>query len=154
MPSDHPTDPPAAPAFEPPPSANPDSLPRWELIALVVGDMLVLVLFVLLGRASHSVQAGQGTLMAFANTAAPFMLAWVLVGAVVGIYSGRALYPLGRVVGRTALAVVFAAPLGVAMRALWLTRAVAPTFVLVATLTTLVMMLIWRVGWSRLRRLW
>jgi hypothetical protein len=153
MPSDQPGDPPAAPEIESPP-ANPDWLPRWELLALAVGDMVVLILFVLLGRASHSVGAGQGALMAFANTAVPFMLAWVLAGAVVGLYSGRALYPLGRVIGRTALAALIGAPLGVVMRALWLGRAVAPTFALVATLSTLLLMLVWRVGWSRLRRLW
>jgi FlaA1/EpsC-like NDP-sugar epimerase len=151
--SEQSSEPPAASEIETP-STNPDWLPRWELIALVTGDMFVLILFVLLGRASHSVQAGQGALMAFVNTAAPFILAWVLVGTVVGMYSGRALYPLGRVIWRTALADLIAAPLGVVMRAVWLARPVAASFVVVAMLVTLVMMLIWRVGWSRLRRLW
>jgi len=150
--SEQSSEPPAAPEIETP-TTNPDWLPRWELVTLLAGDMIVLILFVLLGRASHSV-TGQGALMAFANTAAPFTLAWVLVGTVVGMYSGRALYPLGRVIWRTALAALLAAPLGVVMRAVWLARPVAPSFVVVATLVTLVMMLIWRVGWSRLRRLW
>lgn len=132
--------------------SQPDWLPRWELIALFVGDLLVLTLFAAVGRASHSIETSG--IRAVVNTAVPFMIAWLLVGLVLGMYSGKALYPLGRVIWKTLLAGLIAGPLGVALRALWQSRPIIWTFVLVATGTTTLMLLIWRAVWSRLRRLW
>ena len=83
---------------------GPDWLPRWELIALAVGDLIALIIFAALGRSSHNMDAGEGPLLAVLNTAAPFAVAWLLTGAAVGLYTGRALYPPGRVLLRTLLA--------------------------------------------------
>ena len=100
------------------------------------------------------VPAGEGPLLAVLNTAAPFAVAWLLTGAAVGLYTGRALYPPGRVLLRTLLAGLIAGPFGVALRAVWLNRPIIWTFVLVATATSTLAMLVWRFAWSRLRRLW
>jgi len=133
---------------------GPDWLPRWELIALAVGDLIALIIFAALGRSSHNMDAGEGPLLAVLNTAAPFAVAWLLTGAAVGLYTGRALYPPGRVLLRTLLAGLIAGPFGVALRAVWLNRPIIWTFVLVATATSTLAMLVWRFAWSRLRRLW
>ncbi len=133
---------------------DPRWLPTWELAALALGDLIALIIFAAVGRASHDLVATQGVLRATLNTAAPFMLAWLLVGMVLGMYHGTALYPLKRVLWRTALAGVIAGPLGVAIRALWLRRPIIWVFMLVATATSTLALLVWRVGWSRLRRLW
>ncbi len=133
---------------------DPQWLPTWELAALALGDLIALVIFAAVGRASHDLVATQGALRATLNTAAPFMLAWLLVGMVLGMYHGTALYPLKRVLWRTGLAGVIAGPLGVAIRALWLRRPIIWVFMLVATATSTLALLVWRVGWSRLRRLW
>ena len=133
---------------------DPQWLPNWELVALAVGDLLSLITFAAVGRASHDLIATQGAVLATLNTAAPFMLAWLLVGMVLGMYRGTALYPLGRVLWRTLLAGAVAGPLGVAIRALWLRRPIIWTFVLVAVATSTLALLVWRVAWSRLRRLW
>ncbi len=134
--------------------ASPDWLPRWELAALAVGDLLALVIFAAIGGASHGTLSGDAPLLRVLNTAAPFMLAWLLVGMVVGVYQGTALYPVGRVVGRTLVAGILAGPLGVVLRALWLSVPVSWSFMLVATGTSTLALLIWRVAWSRLRRVW
>lgn len=133
---------------------GPEWLPRWELIALAVGDFIAMVIFAAVGRSSHNMDAGEGPLLAVLNTAAPFALAWLLAGAAVGLYTGKALYPPGRVLLRTLLAGLMAGPFGVALRAVWLARPIVWTFVLVATGTSTLIMLLWRFGWSRLRRLW
>lgn len=135
-------------------AAPPDLLPTWEMVALFVGDFLVLMLFAVLGRSSHAMDVSTGTLPAVMNTAAPMMLGWLLAGIVTGVYTTAGMYPTGRVLLRTLLTGVIAGPLGVALRALWLGRPIIPTFVLVATGTSALMMLVWRFGWSRLRRLW
>lgn len=135
-------------------SRDPQWLPTWELAALALGDLIALIVFAAVGRASHDLIATQGTVRATLNTAAPFMLAWLLVGMALGMYRGTALYPLGRVLWRTALAGAVAGPLGVAIRALWLRRPIIWVFMLIATATSTLALLVWRVAWSRLRRLW
>ena len=138
----------------PPTPRGPDWLPTWELVALALGDFLVLVIFAVVGRGSHSLSTGPGRIVAVLNTAAPFMLAWLLVGAAVGTYRGKALYPPARVLARTLLAALIAGPLGVVFRALWLGRPVMVNFVLVATAVCGALLVVWRFAWSRIRRLW
>src|SRR5690606_41766562 len=88
------------------------------------------------------------------NPAAPRMLGSLLSGMLTGRYAATGLPPPRRVVLRTLLAGLIGGPIGVALRALWLGRPIILTFVLVATGTSMLMMLVWRLGWSRLRRLW
>ena len=137
-----------------PSPARPERLPRWELLALFLGDLVTLTIFAAVGRSSHSMAVSEGPLLDVLNTAAPFMLAWLLSGIAVGLYSGKALFPLGRVLLRTLVTGLIAGPLAVALRAIWLGRPINWIFVLVATGTSTLMMLVWRVAWSRLRRLW
>lgn len=134
--------------------ADPDCLPGWELITLVLGDLITWIAFAVAGRASHERLAAPEPIRAMLNTAAPFMLAWLIVGMAAGTYRGTTLYPLRHVLWRTALAGVIAGPLGVIFRALALRRSVVLSFLLVATGTSTMMLVIWRAGWSRLRRLW
>lgn len=134
--------------------SNPDRLPRWELAALVFGDLLTLVIFAAIGGSFHGTLGAEGPFLRIMNTALPFMLAWLLVGMVVGLYQGTALYPIGRTAGRTLVASFLAGPLGVAFRAVWLGRPVSWLFMLVATGFSAVGLVIWRLAWSRLRRLW
>jgi uncharacterized membrane protein YeaQ/YmgE (transglycosylase-associated protein family) len=146
---------------EPPvlvPSLN--ALPTWELIFLALMDCVVLFVFVVIGRADHQMRSAQGPIIGALNTAVPFMIAWLVVGALVGIYAAKALYPLGRVIWKTLLAGVIAAPVGVVLREaiqagpeLRYFR-IMPIFMLVATGVSVPMLLIWRVIWSRIRRVW
>lgn len=134
-------------------SVDPNWLPTWELVVLAVGDFLTLLVFSAIGRASHGMQEGGGFVSLF-DTAVPFMLAFLLAGIILGLYRGKALYPVGRVIWKTGLTALIAGPAGVALRSLWLGRPIILSFVLVGTLSSMVMLTLWRVAWSRLRRLW
>lgn len=134
--------------------ADPAWLPTWELTVLALGDLLALVAFAAIGRSSHDLLQGQDALRGTLNTAAIFMLAWLLVGMALGMYRGTALYPLRRVIWRTLLAGLIAGPLAVLARALWLQRPVIWVFMLVATAASTLALLVWRVLWSRVRRQW
>lgn len=156
MPTDEPT--PGAPV--PLPAADmsvepvdPNRLPTWELIALTLGDFITLLIFAAIGRASHDMP-NAGHFLSLFDTAVPFMLAFLVVGMLTGLYRGKALFPVGRVIGRTGLAALIAGLLGVMLRAVWLKHSIAPTFLFVGTFSSAVMLILWRVGWSRLRRLW
>ena len=137
-----------------------DYLPAWEMIAVGFGDVLVLIAFAVIGRANHESPSPQGPVIGTLNTAMPFVVAWLFIGVITGAFSGKAMWPILRVVWRTALAAIIAAPIGVALRAAldagpeliyfrmdW-------NFVAVAAGVTMLMLVVWRVIWSRVRRLW
>lgn len=131
--------------------SDPDWLPYWEIIALALGDVIVLLLFAAIGRTSH---AREGGFVGVVNTGMPFVTAWLVVALIGGAYSGKALYPLKRVILRTLLSALISGPLGVGLWAVFNGKLPNWTFFVVATGSITVMMLIWRVGWSRLRHLW
>src|SRR5712691_906623 len=95
---------------------GPNWLPTWEIIALGLGDVAMLLIFAATGRASHDAPSDVGLVVDTINTAMPFIVGWLVVAAVAGAFSGKALYPLTRVLWKTALAAVIAAPVGVLLR--------------------------------------
>jgi len=104
-----------------------------------LGDTLVLIVFAAIGRQSHSESNLLGAVLA---TAAPFVLAWSLVGYVAGV-----LTPLSRWrwVVRTIAANTVACALALVIRAAWLQRDTIPwTFALVALSVTSVFLVIAR----------
>jgi len=143
---------------------SPEWLPTWEIFVVGLGDVIVLILFAAIGRAQHQVTSSSGPVVGTINTAFPFIIAWLVLAAALGGFSGKAFYPLSRVALRTLRASVLAGPLGVLLRAAveaaptqfyafrWDT--IQPSFILVATVSISVMLLVWRVAWSRARRLW
>lgn len=139
---------------------GPDSLPRWEVIWLVFTDCAAILVFVITGRASHRIVSTSGPVIGAINTAVPFMVAWLVVGAVAGLYTGKALYPVVRVIWRTALAGLIAGPLGVVLREALTSGPeliyfeIEIPFLLVATGMIVGLEVVWRVVWSRIRRLW
>ncbi len=138
------------------PPRSPEWLPIWELITLFVGDLITLLLFGLWGQTRHELllTSNQGPIAAVVNTAAPFMLGWLVIAIFVGTYRGTALYPLTRVLWKTLLAGALAGPLGVVFWALARDHWPVPIFYVVTTGISTAMLLLWRVLWSRLRRAW
>ncbi len=139
---------------------GPDWLPTWEMIALGLGDTAMLIIFAIIGRSSHQSAPVEGPVIDTINTAMPFVVAWLVVGAIAGAFTGKALYPVTRVLWKTALAAIIAAPLGVALRSALAGGpelrlfAMEWSFVGVATGFTTALLVAWRVIWSRVRRLW
>jgi DUF3054 family protein len=136
-------------------------LPTWEIIAVGLGDMIVLTLFAIIGRSNHGIQPSTNPVLSVLNTAFPFYVGWLSISAVLGAFSGKAMFPVSRVLIRTVRAALVAGPISVllfyALRAVgrgFLFFSVQWSFMLVATVTTTVMLTIWRVAWSRFRRLW
>jgi hypothetical protein len=92
-----------------------------------LGDMVVLVSFAAIGRQSH---AESNPLSAVLATAAPFVVAWSLVGSLAGVWVPQPRLPW---VGRTIIANGIACALALLIRAIWLHRDSIPwTFALVS----------------------
>ena len=114
--------------------------PWW----LLIGDWLVLLLFVLVGQRDHSI-SGPGALPSMLNTAFSLGLPWTVAAFVLGAYRLRP-DPGWRVwLGRALNAWLVAAPLGLLLRALLRGQDAIPvTFILVATSIGGLMIVGWR----------
>jgi hypothetical protein len=131
--------------------ADPAWLPTWEIFVVGAGDVLALTVFAAIGRASH---AADGSFLATMTTALFFVVGWVIAGAGTGHYRGLAMFPLGRVVVRTALTGIVATPIAIGLRAFSLGRAPDVTFFFVALVMSTLCVLAWRILWSRIRLWW
>ncbi len=107
-------------------------------IILVVGDAIIILLVILLGFSTH--QSDVATRLQF--TLFPFLGAWLLAAAAFGLYGASAAH--WNQLWRVPLAMLFAAPLGGALRAAWLGSALIPIFVLVMAATLTGALLLWR----------
>jgi hypothetical protein len=126
------------------------------LFALFVGDFIALLLFGVWGQSRHELllTSSQGPIAAVMNTAAPFMLSWLLIAIFARTYRGTALYPLRRVFLTTFVAGIFAGPLGVVFWAVARSHWPVAIFYVVTTGISTVMLVVWRVVWSRVRHAW
>lgn len=100
---------------------------------LAVGDLLVLVGFLVLGELRHDVNPIASPLVV-ADTIAPFLLGWVVAALAAGAYAPGATRTVRAAVLRAASAWVGAAAIGLALRATPLFHGGSPLpFVLVVT---------------------
>ena len=85
-------------------------------LALAVGDIGLITLFVVLGELQHGydILAETGRVI---GTALPFFIGWALVSIPAGVYAPATRLSVRRAVSRTALAWVGAALVGQALRA-------------------------------------
>jgi biotin transporter BioY len=63
---------------------EPSNRTFWQMPLLIVGDLLMLLLFVVIGRISHGMTSDW--LINIARIATPFVLGWVIAALIVGAY--------------------------------------------------------------------
>ena len=108
---------------------------------LVVGDILSLVLWVVVGLESHEMTSN--VIMDVVRVSAPFVIGWFAASYWTGAYridEGRA-----RFMGRTALTWIAAVAIGLLLRATIFGNGFVPTFALVTLVVTGVFTVGWRV---------
>jgi len=118
---------------------------------LLAGDAISFLVFAAIGRRSHS---ENGAIADVALTAAPFLLAWLVVATLAGALRGDLLLAPRRLLTRTALAWLLAWPLGLGLRALLLGREIPGSFAIVVGVANTVLLLGWRgvAAWMVTRR--
>lgn len=129
-------------------NVEPASSSRQVLI-LAVGDLLVLLSFVLIGRRSHALSTAD--FFAGLYTALPFVVCWFLVTPWLGLFKLDVASNLSRLLPRLLVGWAIAVPLAHVMRAWLLGRPIPQgiplTFVIVSLSYIGFVMLAWRVGY-------
>jgi hypothetical protein len=124
------------------------------VVRLIIGDALVLLTFVLIGRRSHAMAATD--IMAVLATALPFVVCWFLITPWWGIYRADISLNPAKLWPRLAIGCLTAVPAALVLRALLLGRTLPAGIPLTFGLVSLGyiggVMLAWRLGyiwWSR-----
>ncbi len=133
------------------PQARPARQPWW----LLIGDWLVLLLFVFIGQRDHAI-SGPGALPSMLNTAFSLALPWTVAAFALGAHRLRPDPGWRAWLGRALNAWLVAAPLGLLLRALLRGQDAIPVvFILVATSIGGLMIVGWRAlaYWLVARRL-
>ena len=124
------------------------NFPRMPVF-LYVGDILVIILFTIIGRESHSMATGIAAVWATLRTAMPFILGWLVVAPWLGGYSPGAWRSLRGAAITTLLVFFPSIILGILLRALFLQRFSPTVFYAVTIAVLLPMLLIWRLLYAR-----
>ncbi len=117
-----------------------------RIINLALGDILVFLIFALIGRQSHNEPIGPSAILQIILTALPFALGWFIVSPFVGAFRrGLETQPRAMAI-RTSLSWLLAWPVGLFLRWLFSGFTDFPplTFALITLFFNLVVLLVWR----------
>lgn len=115
---------------------------------LIAGDFIVLLLFVLVGRGSHSMSADIPAIM---MTAAPFLFGWFVITPWFGLFKADVSLNWRALLPRLIIGWAIGGALALVLRTLLLGRPVPagiiPSFAVAAMSFSTLFMLIWRLGY-------
>jgi hypothetical protein len=130
-------------------SSNPRVNPMMPSI-LVIGDLLMLALFVFIGERDHAISDPQPVLR-WLITTAEFVLPWLIAAWALGAY--RAELTTRTFLGKTITAWLIAAPLGALLRSFVNgSGVIASTFLVVTLCVGGLMLIAWHWIYARLAR--
>lgn len=123
---------------------------RSGVLPALIGDVLVFLGFSVFGRSEHNLDFSVvDTLM----TAGPFIVAWLIIGTLYGVYGSEALRYPGPAAKSTIVAWLFAGPWALLLRSIIMQRPVVfVQFALITIGLNLVVLTVWRVAYAWLRR--
>lgn len=108
---------------------------RYSNLILAAGDLLALLAFVFVGQADHQTINTANPLLGALPNVAPLAATWLLLAVLLRAYPRAGQQPaLAGFLGRSALAWLIAAPIGLVIRMLWLGRGGIPLPFLLVTL--------------------
>lgn len=126
---------------------NPQSQPHNHLPWLIGGDLLMLLIFVAIGRNSHGLSLTD--IKESLPTAASFVAGWFLVTPWFGLFRPEVSRMWQKLVPRLLLAWTIGGSLALVLRAWLLGRAVIPaSFIIVGLGFSTLFLLSWRLGYS------
>jgi hypothetical protein len=109
---------------------------------LILGDILAIAIVTMIGFVTHG-ESGLEFLPRMAAAFFPLGVTWILIVPWFGLLSPEITSDL-KMIWRPAWAVLFAAPLALVFRGLFLNAPIVPIFAVVFTLTSACGLLLWR----------
>ncbi len=127
-------------------TTRPKEMPYNQAVTvLVIGDAICFLIFAAIGRSSHGEASGFAAIPQVITTALPFAIAWFLVSPFVGAYRRENVAQPRAMVTRTALAWLLSWPVAMLLRGIFVDHRIPPyTFAIIALLSNLVLLLVWR----------
>lgn len=111
-------------------------------IGVLVGDLVLLVLFVVLGLLQHGQPVTGSDIIV---TVAPFVIAWLVVGWLMGAFKLTAVRSVGAAFKTVVLSWIVAGLAGILLRHWVFQLGIALPFIIVALAFNLVTLSVWRV---------
>lgn len=115
-----------------------------QLTLLILGDILVFLIFSVLGRNSHDEPSGFGAFLQVIGTAAPFMIGWFIVSPFFGLFKRKVVVSPKQMAWRTAVAWLIAWPIGLTIRSIFVKHLPPVAFALITLVFNMFFLLIWR----------
>ncbi|MBI4339901.1 MAG: DUF3054 domain-containing protein [Chloroflexi bacterium] len=131
----------------PPGEAHPT--PLRARLCLVAGDLLVFLLFVVIGRADHKASLSALDVL---EGMAPFALAWLLISPWMGAYRPPATSAPRQAWWRILLAALACGAVALLARSWWYGRPMVPSFVAVALAFQSLLLVAWRAAYILVAR--
>lgn len=117
---------------------------RSRNLILVVGDLIALLLFVVIGQADHNTLNQSNPILGALPNLVALAVPWLIIALLLQAYPRKPM-SLAQFMGRSALAWLIAAPLGLWLRSILQDRSVIPIpFILVTLGIGGLMLLSWR----------
>lgn len=117
---------------------------RSRTLILAAGDLIALLLFVVIGQADHNTLNQSNPILGALPNLVALAIPWLIVAFLLQAYPRKSM-GLAQFMGRSALAWLIAAPLGLWLRSILQNRAVIPVpFLIVTLLVGGLMLLAWR----------
>jgi hypothetical protein len=113
-------------------------------LLLYLGDIFFILLFAIIGRQSHDMSTGVAAFAAIFNTAAPFIIGWLLVAPWLGAYQPEAWENAKSAIHSVLKAILPALLVGILVRAFFEGGFSPVVFYLVAGTFMLLLLVIWR----------
>ena len=113
-------------------------------IILYLGAVLFIIIFAIIGRQSHGMSTGMAAVGDIFNTAAPFIMGWLLVAPWFGAYQPEAWQDARSAVLSVLKPIIPALIVGILLRALFEGGFSPVVFYFVAGAAMLLLLIIWR----------
>lgn len=117
-------------------------------LLLLIGDLVALALFAILGRNTHDEAIGFGAVRAVAGTAAPFLVSWLVASPLQGALRGATTATVAMMLRSVLGSWVAAYPLAMLLRGIALGRTSPLSFYIVAFTVPLLLLLAWRLAFG------
>jgi len=115
---------------------------------LYFGDVVAIFLFAAVGRGSHQLAAGADALLVTFNTAAPFIIGWLLVAPWLGAFRPQAVANYKAAIRTVAISILPSLVVGALVRALFEGHFSPWAFYVVTALFLALFLMIWRLVYT------